>query len=101
VSFGYRLSRRASREFDAIVDYRRRVAGDLSAQRLEADLIGAFGLVASQPTIGPRRPDLTPRPYRFCFKRGYWVVYRLRGAPAPPVIVAIIDARRHVARLLR
>jgi hypothetical protein len=35
VKLGYRLSRRASRELDAIIDYRRGVAGDASAKQLE------------------------------------------------------------------
>lgn len=100
MSRGYRLSRRASREFDAIIDYRRQVAGDASAQKLEADLIDAFGLIASQPKIGSQRPDLSARAYRFWFKQGYWIVYQLRGT-ASPLIVAIMDGRRDVARLLR
>ena len=101
MSLGYRLSRRVSREFDAVIDFRRQVAGDDHAQALEADLITAFGLVASHPRIGPRRPDLTKRPYRFWLKEGYRIVYRLRGARPAPLIVAIIDARRDLARLLR
>jgi plasmid stabilization system protein ParE len=68
VNPAYRLSRRASREIDTIIDYRREVAGDDSAQRLEADLIAAFDLIASQPRIGFRRPDLSARPYRFWLK---------------------------------
>jgi plasmid stabilization system protein ParE len=100
VSLSYRLSPRASREFDAIVDYRRRVAGESNAQRLEADLIEAFGLIASQPRMGSRRPDLTPRPYRFWLKQGYWIIYRPRSG-GQPLIVAIIDARREVWRLIR
>jgi plasmid stabilization system protein ParE len=60
-----------------------------------------FDLIASQPRIGFRRPDLSGRPYRFWLKQGYWIVYRLQGARPPPVIVALIDARRDVARLLR
>ena len=100
MSPGYRLSRRASREFDAIIHYRRQVAGDARAQKLEADLIGAFGLIASQPEVGSQRPDLSTRPYRFWFKQGYWIIYQLRGT-ASPLIVAIIDGRRDIARLLR
>jgi plasmid stabilization system protein ParE len=99
VKLGYRLSPRASREFDAIIDYRRKVAGDANAERLEADLIDAFGLIASHPEMGFRRPDLTMRPYRFWLKHGYWIVYRLPSAQQP-LIVALIDARRDVARLL-
>jgi plasmid stabilization system protein ParE len=67
---------------------------------LEADLIDAFGLIASQPEIGSKRPDLPARPYRFWFKQRYWIVYQLRGT-ASPLIVAIIDGRRNVGRLLR
>jgi plasmid stabilization system protein ParE len=100
VNLGYRLSRRASREFDAIVDYRRRVAGDASARRLEADLIDAFGLIASQPGMGSRRPDLTMRRYRFWLKHDYWIIYRLHSAQQL-LIVALIDARRDIGRLLR
>jgi plasmid stabilization system protein ParE len=100
VNLGYRISRRAGREFDVIIDYRREVAGDAGARRLEADLVNAFGLIASQPRIGFRRADLTKRPYRFWLKHGYWIVYRLSSA-RQPLIVAIIDARRDIARLLR
>jgi plasmid stabilization system protein ParE len=100
VKFGYRLSRRASREFDAIIDYRRGVAGDASARRLETDLLDAFGLIASQPGMGFRRPDLTMRPYRFWLKHDYWIVDRLPSA-RQPLIIAVIDARRDIARLLR
>jgi plasmid stabilization system protein ParE len=100
VKLGYRLSRRASREFDAIIDYRRGVAGDASAKQLEADLLDAFGLIASQPGMGFRRPDLTMRPYRFWLKQGYWIVYRLPSA-RQPLVVAVIDARRDITRLLR
>jgi plasmid stabilization system protein ParE len=77
VNLGYRNSRRASRELDALVAFRREVAGDASAHRLEADLLDAFGLIASQPRIGFRRPDLTTRPYRFWLKHDYWIVYRV------------------------
>jgi plasmid stabilization system protein ParE len=47
------------------IDHRRQVAGDASTQKLEADLLDAFGLIASQPKIGSRRPDLSARAYRF------------------------------------
>jgi plasmid stabilization system protein ParE len=50
------------------VNYRRLVAGDASARKLETDLTDAFRLIAGQPRIGRERRDLTTRRYRFWHK---------------------------------
>ena len=96
----YELSRRAAREFDRIIDYRREVAGYQNARKLEADLLRAFDLIGDNPGIGRYRPDLTSKPFRFWLRENYWIVYRL-DRRSNVLIVAIIDARREVGRLLR
>jgi len=96
----YELSAIARWQLDTILDYRRQNAGRASAARLGASLTAGFEHVGAHPRSGRPRPDLTARPYRFWLKQGYWIVYQLRGA-ASPLIVAIIDGRRDLARLLR
>jgi plasmid stabilization system protein ParE len=96
----YKLSVVARRQLDTILDYRHQDAGRASAARLRASLTAGFEHVGAHPRSGRPRPDLTARPYRFWFKQGYWIVDQLRGT-ASPLIVAIIDGRRDIARLLR
>jgi plasmid stabilization system protein ParE len=96
----YELSAVARWQLDAILDYRRQKAGSISAIRLGASLTAGFEHIGAHPLSGRPRPDLTARPYRFWIKQGYWIVYQLRDT-ASPLIVAIIDGRRDIARLLR
>jgi plasmid stabilization system protein ParE len=96
----YELSRRAEREFDRIIEYRRQVAGVRVARKLEADLLKAFELIGVNPGFGRNRPDLTSKPFRFWLRENYWIVYRL-DRRSDVLVAAIIDARRDVGRLLR
>jgi plasmid stabilization system protein ParE len=58
----------------------------------------AMQLLADNPGIGHRRPDLTPQDVRFWSVFRYLVIYR--PSPKPLEIVRVLHGKRDVRRLL-
>lgn len=87
----YLLHPEALQDLDGIWEY---IAQDNldAADRVIAELTGAFELLTDSPQIGLRRPDLTSLPLRFWPVRSYLIAY----APdeQPLWVVAVIHRRR-------
>lgn len=66
---GFRLTRRAQDNLDAIDDYLSEAAGDDVAEKVTSRMLAEYRLLSSQPGIGHRREDLTGEDVRF------WSVY--------------------------
>ncbi|MCE0521301.1 MAG: type II toxin-antitoxin system RelE/ParE family toxin [Methylacidiphilales bacterium] len=89
---GYELSPEALADLREIWAY---IAGDnpIAADELEADIYQACELLARNPRLGHRRPDLTDEPVLFWPVRGrYLVIYQ--RALQPLKIARILHAAR-------
>ncbi len=93
-----RISPRADADLDAIWDY---IARDSprAADRVENDLHTALHLLADQPGIGHRRPDVTVRDYRFWRVYSYLIVYRMEADGL--LVVRVLHGSRDLRRQLR
>jgi len=89
---GYELSPEALADLQEIWVY---IAGDnpAAADKLEADIYQACELLARNPRLGHKRPDLTDEPVLFWPVRGrYLVIYQ--RATQPLKIARILHAAR-------
>ncbi|HEV3271269.1 MAG TPA: type II toxin-antitoxin system RelE/ParE family toxin [Candidatus Methylacidiphilales bacterium] len=89
---GYELSPEALADLREIWVY---IAGDnpAAADELEADIYHACDLLARNPRLGHKRPDLTDEPVLFWPVRGrYMVIYQ--RATQPLKIARILHAAR-------
>jgi plasmid stabilization system protein ParE len=98
VSQAYRLTKRAEADIEAIADF---IAADSidAAVKVIVALEDAFALLASRPSIGHARDDLTDRPLKFWSVYSYLVVYE--PASDPLIIVAVLHGARNVAQISR
>ena len=69
-----------------------------TANRIQAELLDAFGGLAEPPGKGHRRGDLTRRDVVFFSVYQYMIVYR-RAATVE--IVCVLHAKRNVKRILK
>src|SRR5438876_990393 len=77
------------------------IAGDnlAAADRLEADIYKACAMLAQNPRLGHKRPDLTDEPVLFWLVRGhYLVVYQRETQPLK--IVRILHGARDASSQL-
>ena len=73
-----------------------------AANRVEQAIYDACAFLAGAPLRGHSRPDLTTRPLRFWTLTrypNYTLVYR--PATAPLQVIAILNGKRNVRRLLK
>ena len=70
-----------------------------AADRVVANLLESFDLIARYPRLGRVREDWTERPVRFFVVRHYHIVYRADTAPI--TIVAIIHSARDAPTVLK
>lgn len=91
---GYELSPEALADLQEIWVY---IAGDnpAAADELEADIYQACELLARNPRLGHKRPDLTDEPVLFWPVRGQYLVIYQR-ATQPLKIARILHAARDV-----
>jgi plasmid stabilization system protein ParE len=66
------------------------------ANRVEADLYGAFEILAQNPRFGHKRSDLTSHPVLFFAVYSYMIVYR---SCTPPEIAHVPHAKRDWKRI--
>jgi plasmid stabilization system protein ParE len=94
------LTPRAHQDLDEIWNFIARDSID-AANRVESAILRACGIVATNPLIGRRRPDVTKRPVRFSVVTrypNYIVVYRPDTKPIQ--IIAIVHGKRNIQRAL-
>jgi plasmid stabilization system protein ParE len=98
VSHAYRLTDRAEADVEAIADF---IAADSidAAVNVVLALEDAFVPLASRPSIGHARADLTDRPLKFWSVYSYLVVYD--SASGPYTIVAVLHGARDVAHIMK
>src|SRR5256885_1172697 len=97
---GYILSPESEEDIFEIWSYLAKEAGIDLADRIESELFEKFSLLAHNPGLGHKRPDLTMFPvllYR-AFPYQYMIVYRPR---TPLEIVGVLHAKRHIKRILK
>jgi antitoxin ParD1/3/4/toxin ParE1/3/4 len=95
---GYELSPEARDDLQEIWIY---IAGDnlAAADQLEADIYKACEVLAGNPRLGHKRPDLTDEPVRFWPVRGqYLVIYQHDTQPLK--IVRILHGAREASSQL-
>ncbi len=85
---------------DDLLEIGRYIANDSleGASRVLNELHQAMTLLARQPLIGHRRPDLAAEPYRFWPVFSYLIVYRPDTTPVQ--IVRVVHGARDVRSLL-
>jgi plasmid stabilization system protein ParE len=88
----YELSPEARDDLQEIWAY---IAQDnpAAADQLEADIYAAFGLLAENPRLGHKRPDLTDEPVRFWPVRGNYLVVYFYEAEAVKIVRVLHGAR--------
>lgn len=72
----YRLTERASGQFDAIIEYVARDSTEV-ALRLLDDFVEPFRRLAEHPGAGHSRPDLTDKPFLFYRVHRFLIVYHV------------------------
>src|SRR5258708_7386337 len=77
---GYVVSPKADEDIFEIWRYLNERAGIEVANRVEAEIYGAFETLAQNPRLGHKRSDLTSHPVLFFTVYSYMIVYR-PGAP--------------------
>jgi toxin ParE1/3/4 len=89
---GYELSPEALADLQEIWIY---IANDnpVAADKLETDIYKACELLAKNPRLGHKRPDLTDEPVLFWPVRGHYLVIYQR-ASQPLKVVRILHAGR-------
>src|ERR1700733_13545853 len=93
---GFELSPEAKNDLQEILSFT--AANNVAAaDRLEADIYKACELLAENPRLGHKRPDLTDEPVLFWQVRGvYLVIYQRETKPLR--IVRILHGARDVSR---
>ena len=89
---GYELSIEARDDLQEIWAY---IAQDnlTAADQLEADIYAALELLAENPRLGHKRPDLTDEPVLFWPVRGHYLVVYLHEAEAVKIVRILHGAR--------
>jgi plasmid stabilization system protein ParE len=95
---GYELSPEATDDLQKIWVY---IANDnpTAADKLEDDIYAACELLAKNPRLGHRRPDLTGEPVLFWPVRGQYMVIYLSDTE-PLMIVRILQGARNASAQL-
>jgi toxin ParE1/3/4 len=70
------------------------------AHALATEAMRAAEMLATQPTLGRRRPDLLPEPYRFWSLRGFPCLLVYDSAATPPQILRLLHMARDLSPLL-
>jgi len=94
----YHLAPEARNDLQEIWTY---IAGDnpVAADKIETDIYKACEILAENPRLGHKRPDLTDEPVLFWPVRGqYLVIYRQEAEPLK--IVRILHGARDASRQL-
>lgn len=94
----YTLSPQAARDLVSIWRYLKKEASEEAADRVESAICSKFTYLAEFPNSGHWRRDLTSAEVRFFSVYSYLIVYRPETEPLQ--IVAILHARRDVAKIL-
>ena len=94
---GYVVSPKADEDIFEIWRYLNERAGIEVANRVEAEIYGAFETLAQNPRLGHKRSDLTSHPVLFFTVYSYMIVYR---PGAPPEIVRVLHGKRDLKRIL-
>lgn len=95
----FALSPQARRDLSEIADY---IAQDRSvevADRILAEFQKTFHLLATHPSTGHRRPDLTDLPVLWWPMRSFLIAYR--GDRLLLEIIAVFHGRRDVGKLIQ
>jgi antitoxin ParD1/3/4/toxin ParE1/3/4 len=95
----YVLAPRAASHLARIWRYLRNEAGEMVADRIEAEIKSRIAFLAMNPGAGHYRRDLTDKPVKFFPAYSWLIVYRPDTRPLQ--VVSILHARRDVANLLR
>jgi len=93
-----RLSDRAIRELDDILQWYEIVAEPLVAAIMEDRFWDTFRRIADGLLVGMRRPLWLPDPYRFVLMDPYWIIWRPERRSR--LVVAVLHSRRDIPRLL-
>ena len=94
----YILAPQAARDLVQIWRYIKKESSEETADRVESVIRSKFAYLADFPNGGHWRRDLTEAAVRFLSVYSYLIVYRPETKPLQ--IVAILHARRDVARIL-
>src|SRR5258708_19694169 len=95
---GYVVSPKADEDIFEIWRYLDERAGIEVANRVEAEIYGAFETLAQNPRLGHKRSDLTSHPVLFFTVYSYIIVYR---PAAPPQLLPVLLHHRNFNRLLK
>ncbi len=76
----FKLTRQAALDLRQIINYIAEDNGN-AARRVSQQLLQAFELLATEPKIGHRRPDLTDEPALFWPVGSYLVIYDPNSSP--------------------
>lgn len=93
---GYVLTPEAEANVDEILEFVESRFGALVADRVYADFLAAFRLLASSPKIGRARPEFWPEPYLFWRCGPSLISYRADVNPIQ--IIAVSRASRDWTR---
>ncbi|HYL76950.1 MAG TPA: type II toxin-antitoxin system RelE/ParE family toxin [Bryobacteraceae bacterium] len=95
---GYIVSPKADEDILEIWKYLYERGGVEVANRIEAEIYGAFSTLAQNPRIGHKRSDLTSHPVLFFTVYSYMIVYR----PFTPLEISrVLHGKRNLKRLLQ
>jgi antitoxin ParD1/3/4/toxin ParE1/3/4 len=93
----YIVSPKADEDVFELWRYLYEHAGFEIANRVEAEIYGAFEVLAQNPRLGHKRSDLTSHPVLFFTVYSYMIVYR----PETPLEIArVLHGKRDLPRLL-
>ena len=97
---GYVLSPESEEDICGIWSYLAKEAGIELADQIEQELFEDFELLARNPGLGHKRPDLTHFPVYFyrAFPYQYMIIYRQK---LPLEIVGVLHAKRNIKRILK
>jgi plasmid stabilization system protein ParE len=94
---GYIVSLKADEDIFEVWRYLYERASVEVANRVEAEIYGAFDTLGQNPRIGHKRSDLTSHPVLFFAVYSYMIIYR----PGPPLeIVRVLHGKRDLKRIL-
>ncbi len=95
----YRLSPFAADQFETLLYSIAEHSGWKRSMRVEEKLYADFHVLAANPGLGHRRPDLTHRDVYFYYSEPYQILYRRDTAPL--YILAIYHGARNIEVLIR
>ena len=94
---GYVVSPKADEDIFEICRYLYEKAGIEVANRVEAEIYGAFETLGQNPRLGHKRSDLTSHPVLFFTVYSYMVVYRPHTLLE---IARVLHGKRDLKRIL-